>query len=155
MARRGPDIFSFQRRCVRLDTKSCLDNHRPGTLTGRDHGRGRLAGEPRARPIRGRLSPERNRWRSRTELTDQHLKDLGVSLGHRLKILRAIRTLHGTAPSFEQPTGKLEPKAHDTVERRQLTVMFCDLVGSTAMSARLDPEDMRGIIGAYTNAART
>jgi class 3 adenylate cyclase/predicted ATPase len=83
------------------------------------------------------------------ELTDQHLKDLGVSLGHRLKILRAIRTLDGTAPSFEQPTVKLEPKAHDTVERRQLTVMFCDLVGSTAMSARLDPEDMRGIIGAY------
>ena len=83
------------------------------------------------------------------ELTDQHLKDLGVSLGHRLKILRAIQALLGTAPSLEQPTVKPEPKAHDTVERRQLTVMFCDLVGSTAMSARLDPEDMRGIIGAY------
>ncbi len=83
------------------------------------------------------------------ELTDQHLKDLGVSLGHRLKILRAIRALVGTAPSLEQPTVKPEPKAHDTAERRQLTVMFCDLVGSTAMSARLDPEDMRGIIAAY------
>jgi class 3 adenylate cyclase len=83
------------------------------------------------------------------ELTDQHLKDLGVSLGHRLKILRAIRALVGTAPSFEQPTPQSEPKARDTAERRQLTVMFCDLVGSTAMSARLDPEDMRGIIGAY------
>jgi len=83
------------------------------------------------------------------ELTDQHLKDLGVSLGRRLKILRAIRALVGTAPSLEQPTVKPEPKAHDTAERRQLTVMFCDLVGSTAMSARLDPEDMRGIIAAY------
>ena len=84
------------------------------------------------------------------ELTDQHLKDLGVSLGHRLKILRAIRALGGTAPSLEQPQS--EPKARDTAEpaeRRQLTLMFCDLVGSTAMSARLDPEDMRGIIGAY------
>jgi hypothetical protein len=62
-----------------------------------------------------------------TELTDQHLKDLGVSLGHRLKILRAIREL--AAPQ-------------DAADRRQLTVMFCDLVGSTALTARLDPEDV-------------
>ena len=149
MARRGPDIFSFQRRCVRLDTKSCLDNHGPEPLRGatmdvgdwlQSLGLGQYEAVFRQSEIDGEVVPE---------LTDQHLKDLGVSLGHRLKILRAIRTLDGTAPSFEQPTVKLEPKAHDTVERRQLTVMFCDLVGSTAMSARLDPEDMRGIIGAY------
>jgi class 3 adenylate cyclase len=83
------------------------------------------------------------------ELTDQHLKDLGVSLGHRLRILRAIRELAVTAPSAGQPVAEPKPKRHDAAERRQLTVMFCDLVGSTAMSARLDPEDMRGIIGAY------
>jgi len=83
------------------------------------------------------------------ELTDQHLKDLGVSLGHRLKILRAIRELAATAPSADQPVAKPEPQPRDAAERRQLTVVFCDLVGSTAMSARLDPEDMRGIIGAY------
>jgi class 3 adenylate cyclase/tetratricopeptide (TPR) repeat protein len=84
-------------------------------------------------------------------LTDQHLKDLGVSLGHRLKMLQAIRDLGeasaaATAPSAPTPT---EPTRQDSAERRQLTVMFCDLVGSTALSARLDPEDLRGIIGAY------
>jgi class 3 adenylate cyclase/predicted ATPase len=85
------------------------------------------------------------------DLTDQHLKDLGVSLGHRLKMLRAIRDLSGapvavTAPSAPAAT---RPTQRDEAERRQLTVMFCDLVGSTALSARLDPEDLRGIIGAY------
>jgi class 3 adenylate cyclase len=84
-------------------------------------------------------------------LTDQHLKDLGVSLGHRLKMLEAIRDLGeasaaATAPSAPTPT---EPTRQDSAERRQLTVMFCDLVGSTALSGKLDPEDLRGIIGAY------
>jgi class 3 adenylate cyclase len=83
------------------------------------------------------------------ELTDQHLKDLGVSLGHRLKMLRAIRELVGEASVKAQPTIVAEPKPHDAAERRQLTVMFCDLVGSTSLSARLDPEDLRGVIGAY------
>src|SRR5580692_1622212 len=83
------------------------------------------------------------------ELTDQHLKDLGVSLGHRLKMLRAIRELACDAPVKAQPAAVAEPKHQDTAERRQLTVMFCDLVGSTAFSARLDPEDMREIVGAY------
>src|SRR6516162_7777463 len=76
------------------------------------------------------------------DLTDQHLKDLGVSLGHRLKMLRAIRDLSGapiagTAPSAPAAT---RPTQRDEAERRQLTVMFCDLVGSTALSAQLDPE---------------
>lgn len=73
-----------------------------------------------------------------TELTDRHLKELGVSLGHRLKILRAIREL--AAP---------EPKPQDAADRRQLTVMFCDLVGSTALTARLDPEDVGDLIRAF------
>ena len=53
-----------------------------------------------------------------------------------------------------QPAAKTAPKPHDA-ERRQLTVMFCDLVGSTAMSARLDPEDMRGVIAAYHKCCST
>jgi class 3 adenylate cyclase len=80
-------------------------------------------------------------------LTDQDLKELGVSLGHRRKMLRAIAELAG--PTTPQPTALTEPKPQDFAERRQLTVMFCDLVGSTALSARLDPEDLRGIIDAH------
>jgi class 3 adenylate cyclase len=71
-----------------------------------------------------------------------------VTLGHRRRMLRAIRELAGPAPVAAQPA-VTEPKPQDTAERRQLTVMFCDLVGSTALSATLDPEDLRGIIGAY------
>ncbi len=77
------------------------------------------------------------------DLTDQDLASLGVLLGHRRRILRAIRetqpTTDPTVPSTPQDQG----------ERRQLTVMFCDLVGSTALAARLDPEDMRAVIRAY------
>src|SRR5271167_2592655 len=85
------------------------------------------------------------------DLTDADLEKLGVLLGHRKRLLKAIAGLKsaGGEPVSSQLTAKPEPKPHDAAERRQLTVMFCDLVGSTAMSARLDPEDMRGIIGAY------
>ena len=82
------------------------------------------------------------------ELTDQHLKDLGVALGHRLKMRRAIRELRDALVKAQQ-AAVAQPKPQDTAERRQLTVVFCDLVGSTALSARLDPEDMREIVGAY------
>src|SRR5215510_10038624 len=81
------------------------------------------------------------------DLTEQDLKDLGVLLGHRRRILRAIAELDGVAPA---PTGTAtEPVLRDAPERRHLTVMICDLVGSTALSARLDPEDMRTVIDAY------
>ena len=84
------------------------------------------------------------------ELTDQHLKDLGVSLGNRLRILRAIRELSVAAPAPDQVAARpAQEEPLDGAERRQLTVMFCDLVGSTALSARLDPEDMRAIIATY------
>jgi class 3 adenylate cyclase/tetratricopeptide (TPR) repeat protein len=82
-------------------------------------------------------------------LTDQHLKDLGVSLGHRLKMLHAISELENASVVANQPSAGTKPVSHDVAERRQLTVMFCDLVGSTALSAQLDPEDLRAIIGAY------
>ena len=82
------------------------------------------------------------------DLSDQDLKELGVSLGHRRKMLRAIAELAGVAPTSPQPV-LTEPKGQDTAERRQVTVMFSDLVGSTALSARMDPEDLREVISTY------
>ncbi len=90
------------------------------------------------------------------DLTDQDLEKLGVLLGHRRKLLRAIADLEAIekrAPAgAAAATAPAAPRALDTAERRQLTVMFCDLVGSTALSTRLDPEDMREIVGAYHRA---
>ena len=83
-----------------------------------------------------------------TELTEQHLKDLGVSLGHRLKMLRAIRELAGDAPVKA-------PKPQGAADRRQLTVMFCDLVDSTALTTQLDPEDMGDLLRAFQRAVTT
>ncbi len=81
-------------------------------------------------------------------LTDQDLKDIGVLLGHRRKMLAAIAELGGAVLATPQPA-LTQRKPQDAAERRQLTVMFCDLAGSTALSAQLDPEDLRRIIGAY------
>jgi class 3 adenylate cyclase/tetratricopeptide (TPR) repeat protein len=83
------------------------------------------------------------------DLTDQDLKDLGVVLGDRRKMLRAIAGGRGIASAGSGPGSVADPGPQDIAERRQLTVMFCDLVGSTALSTRLDPEDLRDIIGAY------
>ena len=94
------------------------------------------------------------------KLTAEDLKDMGVTaVGHRRVLLDAIAALRGeTAPKQEKtPSAATEPAnkpnrvggALPEAERRQLTVMFCDLVGSTALSGRLDPEDMRAVIGAY------
>ena len=82
------------------------------------------------------------------DLTDQDLKDLGVVLGDRRKMLRAIAELAGAVPSSPQPAFT-EPESQDSAERRQVTAMFSDLVGSTALSARMDPEDLREVISAY------
>src|SRR6516162_10061355 len=83
-----------------------------------------------------------------SDLTDQDLKELGVSLGHRRKMLRAIAELASAAPTSPQPA-LAEPKTQDAAERRQVTVMFSDLVGSTALSGRMDPEDLREVISTY------
>ena len=82
-------------------------------------------------------------------LTDQDLKDIGVALGHRRKILAAIAEFAGVAPAASKPVLAAEPKTRDFAERRQVTVLFSDLVGSTALSARMDPEDLREVISAY------
>jgi class 3 adenylate cyclase/predicted ATPase len=79
------------------------------------------------------------------DLTEVDLEKLGIPLGHRKRLLRAIGSL-GRAPGGALP---LVPPTEKAAERRQLTVMFCDLIGSTAISADRDPEDMREIIGAY------
>jgi class 3 adenylate cyclase len=83
------------------------------------------------------------------DLTDQDLKEIGVSLGHRRQLLRAIRGFAGIPTAAPPPAAVTASIPQDRAERRQLTVMFCDLVGSTALSTRLDPEDLRGIIGAF------
>src|SRR5215471_6119129 len=82
-------------------------------------------------------------------LTDTDLEKIGVSLGHRRKILAAIAELPGTSLRKDAPAHAVESKPQETAERRQVTVMFCDLVGSTALSARMDPEDLREVISAY------
>ena len=107
------------------------------------------------------------------DLTDVHLKDLGLPLGDRLKMLRAIRELSSTAfaPPPPEPRSQDSAKSRPTQvsaaespvpnschglptgERRYLTVMFCDLVGSTSISAQLDAEEWRDLVRSYLDAA--
>jgi class 3 adenylate cyclase len=86
-------------------------------------------------------------------LTADDLKDLGIgSIGHRRKLLDAIALLRAETTTKEPPpeVPSTPPKPpQDTAERRQVTVLFSDLVGSTALSARMDPEDLREVISAY------
>jgi class 3 adenylate cyclase len=82
-----------------------------------------------------------------SELTADDLIGLGVtSIGHRRRLLAAIAALRSETP---RPVAETAPAVSSEAERRQLTVMFCDLVGSTPLSARYDPEDLREIVGAY------
>ena len=92
-------------------------------------------------------------WEVLPKLTSEDLKEIGVvAIGHRRKLLDAIAVLGAPTPAADaselpaETTATLVPKGD--AERRQLTVMFCDLVGSTALSTRLDPEDLREVIGA-------
>ena len=98
------------------------------------------------------------------DLTDQDLEKIGIaSLGNRRKILRAIAALKGgSAAAVITPVVPIPvamapptPAAEVSGERRYLSVMFCDLVGSTSISAQLDAEEWRDLIGAYLNAAST
>src|SRR5262245_58034894 len=82
------------------------------------------------------------------DLTEQDTKDLGILLGHRRKIMRAAAALNQTAVA-SQKTEVSEISSDEGGERRHLTVVFCDLVDSSALSARLDPEDMRRLISSY------
>src|SRR5689334_11734232 len=90
-------------------------------------------------------------------LTDAELEKLGVSLGHRKKLLKSIAELNGSeAAPTTQPVQAGTPREQSSnsaeAERRQLTVMFCDLVGSSALAERLDPEELRTLMQAYRKA---
>src|ERR1700746_693482 len=92
-------------------------------------------------------------------MTTEDLKELGISsFGHRRKLLNAITALgrepptRDVAPSATSVTSAPTSPAPIDAERRQLTVMFCDLVGSTELSSRLDPEDLREVYAAYHGA---
>jgi SAM (Sterile alpha motif) domain-containing protein len=88
------------------------------------------------------------------DLTADDLISIGVaSVGHRRKLLAAIAALGAETPDPVVTAASRDGAAQADAERRQLTVMFCDLVGSTALSAQLDPEDLREVIGAYHRAA--
>ena len=86
-------------------------------------------------------------------LTAQDLKDLGVGfVGHRRKLLDAIAALRAEArvsTPLSNASLETDKPGKDTAERRQVTVMFADVVGSTALSARMDPEDLHEVISAY------
>lgn len=84
------------------------------------------------------------------QLEESHLKELGVSLGHRIRLINAITELKRVAYSGVKPPATAQPAERD--ERRQLTVMFCDLVGSSELSASTDPEKLRDIVQAYHQA---
>ncbi|MGI9304307.1 MAG: AAA family ATPase [Gammaproteobacteria bacterium] len=94
------------------------------------------------------------------ELTDADLKELGVTLGHRKKLLKAIAALDSKDPPETPPAYRPEvrstraPAEVTDAQRRQLTVMVCDLVGSTELSQQLDPEDLRTMNLAYQDACK-
>ena len=89
-------------------------------------------------------------WAVLPKLTSDDLKDIGViAVGHRRMLLEAIAALGVSAAISTVTAAVSEVSAPAEAERRQLTVMFCDLVGSTPLSTRFDPEDLREIVGAY------
>jgi len=85
------------------------------------------------------------------ELTEQELREIGVPLGHRLRMLRAIRELTGQTLIAVEP-GTADAAMRDGAERRHMTVMFCELVGLGALTAKLDPEDTADLIRAAQGA---
>ena len=92
-------------------------------------------------------------------LSDEHLKELGISLGHRVKLRKAIDGFGdlpvGAGANPSEPRSDAAPIPHAVdAERRQLTVMFCDLVDSTALSEQIDPEDLRDLLRAYQDTCR-
>src|SRR6516165_5653656 len=142
-----PPKTSYNRLVSRMNTRSCealIANKAPaGTMQQiadwlQNIGLGQYAQRFAENDITFAILPH---------LTDQDLKELGVtSLGHRRQLLLAIAEI-GRVPKGPAPPPSATP--HDTAERRQVTVLFSDLVGSTALSARMDPEDLREVISAY------
>jgi class 3 adenylate cyclase len=89
-------------------------------------------------------------WAVLSRLTSEDLKEIGVvAIGHRRKLLDAIAALYPAVPTGAMTASAPGSPAPADAERRQLTVMFCDLVGLTALSTQFDPEDLREVISAY------
>jgi class 3 adenylate cyclase/predicted ATPase len=82
-------------------------------------------------------------------LSDSDLKEIGLTVGDRKRVLAAVSACGKVDPLLSTAASQPVPPSRTAAERRQLTVLFCDLAGSTALSARLDPEDMREVISAY------
>lgn len=97
-------------------------------------------------------------WDALHLLTEKDLEALGVSLGHRKKLLKALAELGKEPAAQDAPASAAKPSSAEAglgrEERRQLTVMFCDLVGSTELSRKLDPEDLREVMHKYQSTAR-
>ena len=92
-------------------------------------------------------------WEVLPKLTSEDLREIGVAaIGHRRKLLDAIAALSISALTAAVRAPVSDVSAPAEAERRQLTVMFCDLVGSTALSVRFDPEELREELRAYQNA---
>ena len=87
------------------------------------------------------------------DLTDGDLAQLGVNMGDRKRLLRAIASLGVAEPAPRPPTRAPASSSMDTAERRPITVMFCDLVGSTSLASKLDAEDWCNLVGAYLDEA--
>jgi class 3 adenylate cyclase len=119
------------------------------------HGRCRLAAEPGARQVEEAFRDNDIDADVLPHLTADDLVSIGViSVGHRRRLLSAAAALVSAsqrAAGNAAPAGSPAAARPAGAERRQLTVMFCDLVDSTALAARLDPEDTREVISAYQN----
>ena len=132
---------------------------------GCDYGPSGLAAEPWPRKYEAAFRENEIDETVIASLTHENLKELGVTvLGHRLKLLDAIAALHAAQGATEAPpaTASASPSAAVATatpiqealgERRHVTVLFCDLVDSTGIAARLDAEEWRDLVGAYLDAA--
>jgi len=87
------------------------------------------------------------------QLTDEHLKELGLPLGHRLRLLNAIAALNDSAVASQADPGTATAARSPPGERRQVTVMFADLAGFTQLAAELDAEEVHGVLGRFFETA--
>jgi len=87
-----------------------------------------------------------------SDLTEDHLRELGLPFGARIKLLKAIKALSSETAIGASAEKAVSGSPSDAAERRQISVMFSDLVGSTALSTRMDPEDLRKLISTYQKA---
>ena len=147
------DTASIQRRRWQRDEKNAIvDQVEPRLLGGEDNRmdiEAWLQGLGLERYVPAFRDNEID-WEVLPKLTSDDLREIGVAaIGHRRKLLDAIATLGASATAATLTAPVSDASASAEAERRQLTVMFCDLVGSTALSVRFDPEDLREIIGAY------